>query len=538
MIDKKKLSNEEQLIESRRDKAARLRSAGQNPFDNNCCKPVALRLVRAFCSCAQVEGTEDRYDPNDVLFAADVTFNIAGRIIFMRRIGGATFIRLRDQSGELQVYCEEKTLQSYQLLDELDLGDIIHVHGPLMVTIKGELSINASEFKILTKSYRPLPTKTALKDVETRYRQRYVDLISNPEVADVFRARAAIIRSIRETLNSWKFLEVETPTMQQIPGGAFAKPFATHHNALDLDLYMRVAPELYLKRLVVGGFDRVYEIGRNYRNEGISTRHNPEFTMLEYYQAYSSLNDIIQQTKNMLRLADRALGETITPKIYDAWVAARTFTLDQYVVIPMREAIEKACCSVLPYDIAQKIHLPEAPIKEWAKLAKENGREIEWSNWRKAAQKAESPGERMFLAYEYLAEPFLTRDYRTEDGSKSLPVFITRYPVEVSPLARQFDDDLSFTDRFELFIDGRELCNAFAELNDPDEQAFRFKEQAAKKSGGNEEAMQYDQDYIRALEFGLPPTCGFGAGVDRMVMLLTNSKSIRDVILFPLMRPE
>ncbi|HVI41927.1 MAG TPA: lysine--tRNA ligase [Anaerovoracaceae bacterium] len=546
-MSEKTSTSEEAIISGRREKAARVRERGENPFADNC-HPVPLASVRIFCACAKVEDTEDRYNPADELFQHEVSFTVAGRIIFMRRIGGATFIRLRDRTGELQIYCEEKNLgELYSRLDDFDMGDIIETAGPVMATVKGELSVGARHIRLLTKSYRPLPTKTALKDQEIRYRQRYVDLISNQDVAAVFRARSQIVQSIRAYLNQSQFLEVETPTMQQLPGGAFAKPFATHHNALDMDLFMRVAPELYLKRLVVGGFDRVYEIGRNYRNEGISTRHNPEFTMLEYYQAYVSTTNVIAQTCVMLEFIDRDLQQVIDPKIYDSWVSNRTFTLDEHKVISIGYAITKAAYlgssmnlqnPALPRDIDQVIHLPDAPIKEWAAIAKKAGREIEWSNWRKAAQKAESAGERMFIAYEYLAEPFLTKDYRTNDGTKSVPVFITEYPVEVSPLARRFDDNPAFTDRFELFIDGRELCNAFAELNDPDDQAARFQEQVAKKAGGAEETMPYDKDYIRALEYGMPPTTGFGMGIDRLVMLLTNSPSIRDVILFPLLRPE
>lgn len=582
-------TSEEQIMSGRREKAAQLRARGENPFANDS-NPVTIASVRLECCHAVVSITDQRYDPEKLkrnkherCYNCDRDFHdhdydhcrcgedwigdkdgecsartplknytIAGRIIFMRRIGGATFIRLRDRTGELQVYCEEKNLvELYSRLEDFDLGDIIEASGTMMATIKGELSVNATNIRLLTKSYRPLPTKTALKDQETRYRQRYVDLISNQDVAAVFRARSQILQSIRKYLDQLQFLEVETPTMQQIPGGAMAKPFATHHNALDMDLFMRVAPELYLKRLVVGGFERVYEIGRNYRNEGLSTRHNPEFTMLEYYQAYAKADDLIDQTMEMLQFIDRELQTVIDPKIYNAWVAARTFTLDDYSRIPMFHAIYTACFlgtfwiknskPLLPEKIAELIHLPDAPIKEWATIAKTAGREIEWSNWRKAAQKAESAGERMFLAYEYLAEPFLTKDYTMQkegQAVKSVPVFITDYPVEVSPLARRFDNNPAFTDRFELFIDGRELCNAFAELNDPDDQAARFQEQVAKKNSGAEETMLYDKDYIRALECGAPPMAGLGCGLDRLVMLLTNSASIRDVILFPLMKPE
>ena len=344
--------------------------------------------------------------------------------------------------------------------------------------------------------------------------------------------------AIREFFDTRGFLEVETPTMHTVIGGAAAKPFHTHHNALDLNLFMRIAPELFLKRLVVGGFERVYELARCYRNEGLSTRHNPEFTMLEYYQAYATYETLMDQTESMLRAVDERLARAL-PEPHAAWAKARTFTFDTFARVPMKEAVAKALAKAgLPDEVPARVTADDAPIKEWAKAAKANKREIDWANFRSGAKKCESAGELLFCAYEYLAEPFLTQDYRSPLGDKSVPVFILDYPYEVSPLARKKDADGSLVDRFELFVDGRELCNAFSELNDPEDQADRFRAQVEKKAKGADETMDYDADYIRALEHGMPPAAGFGMGVDRLTMLLTGAGSIRDVILFPLLRPE
>jgi lysyl-tRNA synthetase class 2 len=425
-------------------------------------------------------------------------------------------------------------------LDDVHLGDVIEAEGLCMATDKGELSLSPSALRVLTKAFRPLPTKTSFKDVESRYRMRYVDLVANQEVASTFRARSAIVSALRAFLDARGYLEVETPTMHTIVGGAAAKPFATHHNVLDMQLFMRIAPELYLKRLLVGGFDRVYEIGRCYRNEGVSTRHNPEFTMIELYEAYATYETLMDQTEALLRHVDARLAEAL-PKHHAAWLAARPFTFERFARVPMREAVSNALAAAgLPSDVPAQVDASDAPIKEWAKLAKAKGREIDWSNFRAGMKKCENEGERLFSAYEYLAEPFLTRDYRLGEGdaSKSMPVFIVDYPFEVSPLARKKDADPTLVDRFELFIDGRELCNAFSELNDPDDQAERFRAQVEKKAKGAEDTMDYDADYVRALEYGMPPAAGFGMGVDRLAMLLTGAASIREVILFPLLRPE
>ncbi len=531
----------EALIAARKAKAERVRARGENPFANDVTKKDATPLtplaeVREH-HASELNG-EGKYDKAAVATRAK-TFRVAGRILFLRSFGAGAFVRLRDRTGELQLYCQETSLgQGFARLEDFDLGDFVEAEGTTIATDKGELSLDPSAVRLLTKSHRPLPTKTSFKDVEQRYRMRYVDLVANKEVTNVFRARAEIVAALRHFLDGRGFLEVETPTMSSIVGGALAKPFATHHNVLDMKLFMRIAPELYLKRLVVGGFERVYEIARCYRNEGVSTRHNPEFTMLEYYQAYATYDTLMDQTEELFRAVDASLAAKL-PAAHAEWSAARTFSLERFLRIPMADLVAASLeKSGLPKGVPTDITSPDAPIKEWAKLAKAAGRDIDWSNFKKGMLKCDSDGERMFAAYEYLAEPFLTKDWRTEDGSKSVPVFVIDYPFEVSPLARKKDGNAQLVDRFELFVDGREICNAFSELNDPEDQADRFRAQVEKKAKGADETMDYDEDYIRALEHGMPPTAGFGMGVDRLVMLLTNAASIRDVILFPLMRPE
>ncbi|HVK68088.1 MAG TPA: lysine--tRNA ligase [Polyangium sp.] len=529
---------EETLIAVRKEKATKIRGRGENPFANDVTSGESL--VDLASARAQFDGAKNaagRYEAEKV---APEPLRIAGRVLFLRQMGGVSFVRLRDRTGELQLYCDEAVLgEAYaRLHEEIDLGDIIEASGTAMATQKGELSVKATSFRLLTKAYRPLPTKTSFKDVEARYRMRYVDLVANREVATVFRARTFLISALRRFFDGKGFLEVETPTMHTIIGGAAARPFKTHHNALDMELFMRIAPELYLKRLVVGGFERVYEIARCYRNEGLSTRHNPEFTMLEYYQAYATYETLMDQTEAMLRAVDEALA-AVLPEEHVGWAKARTWSFERFVRVPMAKAIENALArSGLPPEVATKVADDDAPIKAWAKAAKEKKREIDWANFRSGMKKCDSDGERVFCAYEYLAEPFLTADYRTDDGSKSLPVFIIDYPFEVSPLARKKDGNEALVDRFELFVDGRELCNAFSELNDPEDQDARFRAQVEKKAKGAEETMDYDADYVRALEYGMPPAAGFGMGVDRLTMLLTGAASIRDVILFPLLRPE
>ncbi|MCC6525572.1 MAG: lysine--tRNA ligase [Polyangiaceae bacterium] len=526
---------DEALIAVRKHKAATVRARGDNPFANDVGRdPALVALAEVRAHAAPARGPDGRY-------AADAVpagrFRVAGRILFLRGMGGVTFVRLRDRTGELQLYCDEAVLgAAYARLEELDLGDFVEAVGTATATKKGELSIQAESFRLLSKAYRPLPTKTSFRDVEARYRMRYVDLVANPPVASVFRARSTIVSALRSFLDARGYLEVETPTMHTVIGGAAAKPFVTHHNALDLRLYMRIAPELYLKRLLVGGFERVYEVARCYRNEGLSTRHNPEFTMLEFYQAYATYETLMDLTEELLRAVDAELARRM-PEEHPAWLAARPFTLGRFARVTMRQAVATGLERAgMPVEASTDAGRADAPIGPWAKAAKQRGRAIDWDNYRAGMRKCDNDGERLFCAYEYLAEPFLAEDYR--EGAQSVPVFVTEYPAEVSPLARKSDTDGRFVDRFELFVHGRELCNAFSELNDPEDQAARFLAQLDKRARGAEETMDYDADYIRALEHGMPPAAGFGMGVDRLAMMLTGAASIRDVILFPLLRPE
>lgn len=549
-------SAEQALIDARRAKADRLRKRGENPFANDV-RPrsggVTLDVGRLRERAEGAKGPDGKYTEEAVKAkTTGQTFHVRGRVIAFRSTGGLSFLRLRDATGEIQLLVSEASLGAgYAALEDIDLGDFVEAEGALTASKRGELSIEPSRVRILTKALRPLPEKWhGLTDVETRYRQRYVDLVANPPVAEVFRARSLIVRATRKVLDDHGFLEVETPTMHTLIGGAAAKPFHTHHNALDMQLFMRIAPELYLKRLLVGGLDRVYEIGRCYRNEGISTRHNPEFTMLEYYWAYATYEDLMNFTETFLRAIDGELQKAV-PEAHATWKAERPFTFDEpFARVPMDEAVANA---------ARKTEIPAwldavsknggkgllallgadfgEHIKEWAKSSK-RAKGIDWGNFRKGWLKCENDGERLFAAYEYLSEPYLPEDYRSKDGARSLPVFVKDYPFETSPLARRSDARPELVDRFELFVHGRELCNAFSELNDPDDQAERFREQVRKKSAGAEETMDFDEDYVRALEHGMPPAAGFGMGMDRLTMMLTNAPSIRDVIFFPLLRPE
>ncbi|MGH8031576.1 MAG: lysine--tRNA ligase [Luteimonas sp.] len=438
---------------------------------------------------------------------------LAGRLMAKRVMGKAAFAQLRDVSGDIQLYLTrdglptESLSEGYAAFKGWDIGDIVAVEGTLTRTRTGELSVKADRLRLLTKSLRPLPDKWhGLHDVEQRYRQRYVDLIVSPKARAVFVTRSRIIAAIRRWLDARRFLEVETPMMHYIVGGAVAKPFMTHHNALDLDLYLRVAPELYLKRLVVGGFERVYEINRNFRNEGVSTRHNPEFTMLELYEAYAGYGEVMDLTEAMIRdVAQQTVGATALSwegNAIDVGPAFRRWKLEE-AVRELNPQIGKADCrdrDALAGHCAA-LRVPVKPGDGWGKL---------------------------------LLEIF----EKTVENGLIQPTFITHYPVEVSPLARESDTEPGITDRFELFVGGKELANGFSELNDPEDQAARFRAQVEAKAGGDDEAMHFDADYIRALEVGLPPTGGLGVGIDRLVMLFTDSASIRDVLLFPYMRPE
>ncbi len=549
---------EDAIVEARRAKAARVRARGENPFANDLKAqlPGSVTLdigdVRARAEAAKVEGGKYSEEKVMELCAAD-TFHVHGRVIALRSTGGLSFLRLRDRTGELQLLVSQASLgEDYARLDEIDVGDIVEAEGALMASKRGELSIEPKRLRLVTKALRPLPEKWhGLTDVETRYRQRYVDLIANPSVVDVFRARSIIVSATRAILDGADFLEVETPSMHTLIGGAAARPFVTHHNTLDMKLFMRIAPELHLKRLIVGGLERVYEIARCYRNEGVSTRHNPEFTMLEFYQAYATYEDLMIFTEQLIRGIDARLAAAM-PAAHAAWKAARPFTIDEpFARVPMDHAValgaEKTQIAEWKTAIETKggmglvALLREdfgAKIKEWSTSSPRAKKGIDWSNFRKGLGKCENDGERLFACYEYVVEPFLADDFRSADGTRSLPVFVKDYPYETSPLARRNDARPELVDRFELFVHGRELCNAFSELNDPDDQADRFSAQVEKKAKGAEETMDFDADYVRALEHGMPPAAGFGMGMDRLAMMLTHAPSIRDVILFPLLRPE
>ena len=545
-------ADENHLIAERREKLRTWRESGRAYPNDFSRENTAGKLDEAY-------GEKTREE----LEATPVEVRVAGRVMLKRVMGKASFATIQDLSGRIQLYVSNQGVGEdvHGDFKHWDIGDIVGAVGTLFKTKTGELTVNCTEIRLLSKNLRPLPEKFhGLTDQETKYRQRYLDLIMNEQSRFTFVARSRMVQSIRNYMMNHGFLEVETPMMHPIPGGASAKPFTTHHNALDMELFLRIAPELYLKRLLVGGYERVYEIGRCYRNEGISTRHNPEFTMLEYYQAYATYQTLMDNTERMLRHVDGYLERRLTKRghgeVFARWKAERAFTLDEpFVRIPMREAIDRGLSTAqLSADVMAElssIALPDPEAADAAALraagdqkvagyreASERARAVDWHNLRRALSVCETEGDRVFVAYEYLVEPFLTADYKNAAGDKSLPVFIIDYPFEVSPLARKKDADPMLTDRFELFVDGRELCNAFSELNDPDDQAARFRDQVERKSRGAEETMDYDEDYIRALEHGMPPAAGFGLGVDRLVMMLAGQASIRDVIAFPLLRPE
>ncbi len=556
-------SSEEALIQQRRDKAARLREQGQNPFANDVKldKRSTVQELRLKFAAALIDEKELRYDPAQVeTIGNQESLLVFGRIVLRRGFGKASFIRLRDGSGELQLFAKQDIMgPHFAALETIDIADHVEARGRAMVTKTGELSIELSSIRLITKALRPLPDKWhGLTDTDIRYRRRYVDLVSNPEVAVALRSRSLVVQGLRDFLDQRGFLEVETPTLHTLVGGATARPFKTHHNALDLGLFLRIAPELYLKRLLVGGFERVYEIGRCYRNEGISTRHNPEFTMLEFYMAYATHETLMPMAEALFRHVDAfvlaRLRELGLGEAAEKVRAERPFTFDEpFARVPMQQAVEQALTRAgLPTSIAGELEalafalgpdgkkLPsplDAAVEGYKKVSERAGR-VDWGNLRRALSHSANAGERLFVAYEYLAEPFLVEDYRSQDGQKSVPVFIVDYPFEVSPLARKKDSDPALVDRFELFVHGRELCNAFSELNDPEDQASRFRAQLDAKARGAEETMDYDHDYVMALEHGMPPAAGFGLGVDRLVMAIAGQASIRDVIAFPLARPE
>jgi lysyl-tRNA synthetase class 2 len=490
--------DENKLIAERRAKLAALREQG-NAFPND---------FRRNAIAEELHQTFHAHD-KEALDEEQVQVSVSGRMMAKRVMGKASFIKLQDRSGQIQVRLERDRLPEgvYQAFKKWDVGDIVGTQGALMRTNTGELTVLADTVRLLTKSLRPLPEKWAgLSDQETRYRQRYVDLIINEQSRETFRKRSQIVTYMRSFLESLDFLEVETPMMQVTPGGAIARPFTTHHNALDMPLYLRIAPELNLKRLIVGGFDRVYEINRNFRNEGVSTQHNPEFTMLEAYRAFADYNDWMDTTEALLHgMAEAINGSTIVEYQGESFDFGSKFD---------RLTVEEAIARYNP-----DFDMSKARDRDYlAAYCKKLGIEVR-DNY--------GPGKLQAEIFDQTGEAQLRQ-----------PTFITQYPAEVSPLARRNDDDPFVTDRFELFIAGREIANGFSELNDPEEQAERFRQQVEAARAGDDEAMSYDHDYIRALEYGMPPTTGIGIGVDRLVMLFTDSPSIRDVLLFPHMRPE
>ena len=496
--DTNKQQDTNQIVEERRAKLRELRAQG-NAFPNDFRRGhLAADLHRDYGASS-----------NEELEPLKVEVTVAGRMMLKRVMGKASFPTIQDMSGRIQIYVTNDVTGEavHASFKHWDLGDIVGATGTLFKTKTGELTVKAAGLRLLAKSLRPLPEKFhGLADQESKYRQRYLDLITNPEAQRVFKDRSRIIQSMREFFVARGYLEVETPMMQPIPGGAAARPFVTHHNALDMDLYLRIAPELYLKRLVVGGIEKVFEINRSFRNEGISTRHNPEFTMLEFYEAYQDYNYLMDLTEELLRqVALQVLGATTFSYQGEALDLGKRFDR-----LTMAEAIAK--------------YNPNHPLAELGEPA--------YLRSALDAFKVEVfPTDALGLLQLKLFE-------QTTEMKLIQPTFIVAHPTDVSPLARRNDADPAVTDRFELFITGREMANGFSELNDPEDQAERFSEQARAKEAGDEEAMYYDADYVRSLEYGLPPTAGEGIGIDRLVMLFTDSPSIRDVILFPQMRPE
>lgn len=491
-------SQDNQTLKQRREKAQSLEDTGVKLYSNSFTPKNSIKELLPRGEALQAREKEE----------GSPVYTIAGRIMAMRKFGKAAFCHISDSTGQIQIYIKKDTLgeELFAIFKKWDIGDIVGITGTLFKTKVGELSLAATEITMISKSLRPLPEKWhGLTDVETRYRQRYVDLIVTPESREIFRKRVQIIRLIREFLNNRGFMEVETPMMQPVPGGATARPFKTYHNALDMDLFLRIAPELYLKRLLVGGFERVFEINRNFRNEGLSTRHNPEFTMLEFYQAYATYEDLIDLTEEMISSICQQVNSTMeisyqgTPvNLAPPW---KRLTMDEALVEVA--GIDKAVLADDDKIIA---------------LTREKGIQL---------NEQAGPGKAKTELFELLVEEKLID-----------PTFITSYPTEVSPLARRNEDDPTVTDRFELFITGRELANAFSELNDPRDQYERFKKQIDNRGDDEEIHPVLDHDYIRALEYGMPSAAGEGLGIDRLVMLLTDAPSIRDVILFPHLKPE
>jgi lysyl-tRNA synthetase class 2 len=491
------LPDENHIMAERRQKLAEWRQGGK-AYPNDFQRENTAGRLRAVYGEKTAEELE----------ALPVSVRVAGRLMLKRVMGKASFVTIQDLSGRIQLYVSQDALgeEGYADFKRWDIGDIVGAAGTLMKTKTGELSVKTGEFRLLSKSLRPLPDKFhGLADVELKYRQRYADLIMSEETRAAFAARSRIIQSLRDYMGGHGFMEVETPMLHPIPGGAAAKPFVTHHNALDMEMFLRIAPELYLKRLVVGGFEKVFEINRNFRNEGLSPRHNPEFTMMEFYEAYADYKSLMNFTEGLLRHVARVALDT------------ETFVYQGRELDFSRPFARLTICQAI---LRHHPQFSEAALADPAWLAAQI----------RAFGETVKPGGLGALQLQLFEASTESRLWE--------PTFIIDYPVEVSPLARASDDNPEITERFELFISGREIANGFSELNDPEDQAARFMAQAKAKDAGDEEAMYYDADYIRALEFGLPPTGGCGIGIDRLVMLLTDSPAIRDVILFPQMRPE
>jgi len=473
-MSEENIGGEEGIIEERRKKLEILRN-NKKAYVNNFLKENYASDIHSQNSTFTKEELVEKNIEN---------ISVAGRVVLMRVMGNASFATIRDSSGDIQIYVSKNTvpLELYEDFKTWDLGDIIGVKGKLFKTRTDELTIEANDVILITKSIRPMPDKfKGLSDIETRYRQRYLDLMSNEDSKEIFINRTKIIESVRNSLKNRDFIEVETPMMHPIPGGAVARPFVTKHNALDRELFLRIAPELYLKRLLVGGFERVFEINRSFRNEGLSTRHNPEFTMLEYYEAFTTLEKTIEFTENMIKSASDEIN-------------------DGHKVMWGNDEIDLSNF--------RKCNLTDLVLEENKNLSKEDINKL--------------GGKELLELFESTVEDKLIQ-----------PTFVIGYPVEVSPLSRRNNENPNIADRFELFIGGKEIANGFCELNDPDDQAERFKEQVKAKDTGDKEAMSYDEDYIIALEHGMPPAVGVGIGIDRLVMMITNQTSIRDVLLFP-----
>jgi lysyl-tRNA synthetase, class II len=496
------MENQTNLLEQRRFKLAELKRLGYDPYPHKFDYTHALGQVRAMLDGVSAPELEERKE----------FVRICGRIMSLRPHGKAGFLDISDGENRIQVYVRKDIVgpENFELFQLFDLGDIIGAEGTAFRTRTNELTILASRVFHLSKNLLPLPEKWhGLTDVETRFRQRYVDLIMNPQVREVFVKRSKIIREIRSFLDARGYLEVETPVLQNIAGGALARPFRTHHNALDIDLYLRIALELYLKRMIVGGISRVYELSRIFRNEGISTHHNPEFTMLEFYQAYSDYNDLMDLSQEMITsIAESVTGSRQVP------FGDHVLDFDKWQRFSMKEAIFKFWPESVPAPSEQDLQ----SVDKLRSLANSLNAHFELTD---------GPGKILAILFETVAENHLIQ-----------PTIIYDYPAEVSPLSKTKADDPSIVERFELYIAGMEIANAYSELNDPAEQKARFEEQLSARNSGDEEAHEMDSDYVRALGYGMPPTAGEGIGIDRLAMVLTNSQSIRDVILFPLLRPE